>query len=106
MRKFYFVYGGIVILFVVMKILGWINWWAATAVVWFPLAVVLSLALAITITTDIGNLLKRRRESKIIPKCENCIFKSTQQMLNEEKCFGQKFGAEIVDEKCSYYSKK
>lgn len=106
MRKFYYIYGGVIVLFVIMKIMGWINWLTATAVVWFPAAVVLALALVVAITNDVGNELKRRREEKIIPKCENCLFRATQKLTNQDKCFGEKFGAEIIDEKCSYYQRK
>ena len=105
MRKFYWVYGGIATVLIVLKIFGLVGWWVATSFIWFPIGVVLSISFLMALTADMGKWLKKRKESKIIPSCENCLFNHTKEVLKDEECLGEQNHAEKKDGKCPYWTK-
>ena len=96
---------------IALKILGLVSWWAATSALWLPAAVVLSGALFIFGTADIGARLKMLQAKKIPPECGNCIFGRTCDIINStkkegeelEKCIGEKLGEGKRGEVCKYH---
>ena len=105
MKKFYWIYGGIALVLIVLKIFGLVNWWVVTSPIWFPLGVMLSNALMMVITTDLGSYFKKKEEAKVIPTCENCLFNKEKELNGKDKCFGEEHDAEKKDNKCIYYRK-
>ena len=75
---------------VVLKILGLCSWWWALSAVWFPLMGVISIGFVFMLTSDVGAWMKKREEAKILPSCENCLFRKAVDMINKDRPEGQK----------------
>lgn len=95
---------------VVLKIMGLVDWWAATSALWFPLGAFFSISAVTMLIAEVGQRLKERRESKIPPSCENCLFGRVSAQVGrlnpdgDVRCVGEKHGHKR-GEICEYYSK-
>ena len=98
---------------IVLKILGLVSWWVATSSIWIPASVVLSGALFIFVTADIGSRIKRKRDEQLPKECGNCLFGVTCDHVNatkgegeeKAKCIGEKLANATRGQICDYYER-
>ena len=95
----------------VLKIMGLCSWWWALSPLWMPVLTIVGCGAIFLLISDVGVLLKSRRESKIHPSCENCLFRRAVEMINETRaegekttCIGEKMGSPH-GQVCQYWQK-
>lgn len=91
------------ILCVVLKIIGIFNWEQATSFLWLPAGAFISAITIIYGTALYGAKKKAEREKKEKPSCANCLYRRTQKILKEEKCFGESHEEPKIDGICKYW---
>lgn len=90
MRKTsYIIFGLWVIVAVLSKILLDTSWWIALSWLWLPLAVAFVVVFGLSLSVDIGKLLRRRQAEAEPDRCANCLFGQTAEYDKHGKCLGE-----------------